>query len=143
MALLNEDLMAKARAAGSAREFLALARENGVELTEEEANTYFNQLNSVSCELSDEELDNVAGGGCHIKEGGEKRVVVTNHCKCFTGRWEYYADESIDPVMLGGLPFPKAGAEDRSSFWSCVAEGCCGKCFYLGFKKGLGYCKIS
>lgn len=37
---INEELMAKARAAKSVEELLALAKENDVELTEEKAN-YF------------------------------------------------------------------------------------------------------
>ena len=53
----------KAKAAKSAEELLAIAKENGLELTEEEAKKYFEQLHKEG-ELSDEELDNVAGGGC-------------------------------------------------------------------------------
>lgn len=139
---MNEELIVKARSAKSAEELLALAKENGTELTAEEANAYFEQL-SKSGELSDEELDNVSGGGCHTKVGGKDRVVVTNHCKCFTGGWEYYADESVDPVLREAIHFPKPGVEDRGSFWAGVAEGCCGNCAHLGFKDGLGYCKIS
>lgn len=63
-------------------ELLTLAKENGKELTKEEAEAYFVQLNK-SGELSDEELDNVAGGGCHNKDG---RLVVTvwYNCSDFT-----------------------------------------------------------
>ena len=63
-------------------ELLTLAKENGMELTEEKAAEYFAQLNK-SGELSDEELDNVAGGGCHNKDG---RLVVTvwYNCSDFT-----------------------------------------------------------
>ena len=38
-------------------ELLALAKENGVEFTAEEAETYFEQLHPKTGELSDEELD--------------------------------------------------------------------------------------
>ncbi len=55
--------MEKARAARSPEELLSLAKESGLELSEEQANTYFEKLNK-SGELSDDELDNVAGGGC-------------------------------------------------------------------------------
>ncbi len=44
-------------------ELLALAKENGIELTGERAREVFNSLHS-SEELADEELENVAGGGC-------------------------------------------------------------------------------
>ena len=43
---------------------MSLAKENGVELTEESAKAYFNKLHPKTGELSDSELDNVSGGGC-------------------------------------------------------------------------------
>ena len=58
---LTPELIAKAKAAKSAEELLALAKENNVELTEEEAKTYFEQLNANGA-VSDDELDGVAGG---------------------------------------------------------------------------------
>ena len=60
---MNEQLIEKAKAAKSAEELMAIAKENGIELTEKEAAEYFAQLNK-SGELADEELDSVAGGGC-------------------------------------------------------------------------------
>ena len=69
----NNELIEKARAAKSAEELMAIAKENGMEMTEEEAAEYFAQLNR-SGELSDDELDSVAGGGCHKKDG---RMVVS------------------------------------------------------------------
>ena len=44
--------------------FRSLAKENGVEMTADEAATYFAQLNPKSGELDDDELDAVAGGAC-------------------------------------------------------------------------------
>ena len=61
----QKKLYEKAKAAKSAEELLSLAKENGMELTSEEAKGYFAQL-SKSGELSDEELSNVAGGGCQV-----------------------------------------------------------------------------
>ena len=69
---MDKELFEKAKEAKSAEELLSLAKANGVELTQEEAAEYFAQLNK-SGEISDEELDNVAGGGCHKKDG---RLVV-------------------------------------------------------------------
>ena len=57
----KEELIAKLKEAKSADEILALAKENGIELTEEKAKELFAELNA-SGELSDEELDEVAGG---------------------------------------------------------------------------------
>ncbi len=78
----QKELLEQAKEAKSAEELMSLAKENGVELTKEEAEAYFAQLNK-SGELSDEELDNVAGGGCHNKDG---RLVVTvwYNCSDFT-----------------------------------------------------------
>ena len=74
----QKELFEQAKGAKSAEELVSLAKENGMELTEEEAAAYFAQLNK-SGELSDEELDNVAGGGCHNKDG---RLVVTVWYSC-------------------------------------------------------------
>ena len=41
---MNEQLLQKARAAKNAEELMAIAKENGVEMTEEEAQAYFAQL---------------------------------------------------------------------------------------------------
>ena len=54
-------MIAKAKTAKSAEELLALAKDNNVELTEEDAKTYFEQLNANGA-VSDDELDVVAGG---------------------------------------------------------------------------------
>ena len=58
------ELIEKAKEAKNPDELMSLAKENGIELTGEDANTYFEQLNSKTGELSDSELDNVSGGGC-------------------------------------------------------------------------------
>ncbi len=66
MIFTNEQL-AKAKQAKSEEELLTLARENGVVLAEEEAEKYFAELHKEG-EISDEELDNVAGGFCENYE---------------------------------------------------------------------------
>lgn len=72
MAVFNEELMKKARAAESVEELMALAKENDIELTRETAEEYFESLNQ-SGEMSDEEMDNVAGGGCGSSSGSDLR----------------------------------------------------------------------
>ncbi|MCM1023706.1 MAG: hypothetical protein NC395_06565 [Prevotella sp.] len=57
------ELIEKARQAKSAEEILALAKENGISMTDETARAHFERLHN-SGEMSDEELDNVSGGGC-------------------------------------------------------------------------------
>jgi predicted ribosomally synthesized peptide with nif11-like leader len=63
---LTPELIAKAKEAKSAEELLEIAKANGVELTAEEAKTYFEQLSANSA-VSDDDLDAIAGGsedGC-------------------------------------------------------------------------------
>ena len=60
MSFTNEQIL-KAKAAKSVEELLALAKENGVELTEDEAKKYFAEWHDEG-ELSDDELANVSGG---------------------------------------------------------------------------------
>ena len=67
---------------------LEIAKANGVEMTSDEAATYFAQLNPKSGELNDDELDNVAGGlgGCFnfgnaIRKGAKVRVLNGQKCR--------------------------------------------------------------
>ena len=80
---LTPELIAKAKAAKSAQELLELAKANNVELTEEEAKTYFEQLNANGA-VSDDELDVVAGGcGETYKVGTKVRFTDGTMCpKC-------------------------------------------------------------
>ena len=61
---LTPEMIEKAKAAKTAEELLELAKANGVEMTADEAATYFAQLNPKSGELDDDDLDAVAGGAC-------------------------------------------------------------------------------
>ncbi|MGN0813042.1 MAG: hypothetical protein ACI4MQ_06015 [Candidatus Coproplasma sp.] len=58
---ISEDLLEKAKTAKTAEELLAMAKEENIELTAEQAAKAFAELNKTG-ELADEELDNVAGG---------------------------------------------------------------------------------
>ena len=91
---MNKELIAKARGTKSAEELFALAKEEGIELTEDHAKELFDQFHS-SDELSDEELDMV-GGGCgssddddedHITINGKKwRIIHDPTQKCLPNR---------------------------------------------------------
>ena len=59
---LTKELVAKAKEAKTSEELMALAKEAGIDMTEESAASLFEQLNSKTGELSDSELDNVSGG---------------------------------------------------------------------------------
>ena len=101
---LTPELIAKAGTAANAEELLALAKDNGIELTETEANTYFRQLNASGV-VSDDELNDVAGGDDGLscpnddadvdapKSGDRVRFKdgrACEHCGCPTGILEKY-----------------------------------------------------
>ncbi len=136
--------MKKAKAAKSADEILALAKENGIEITSEEARETFELLNTTG-EMSDEELDNVSGGGCKTKVDGKEYVIVTAGLDCFTGAYEcnirvvhpeleYPCVELITTKDHGAL---------RMTWGKWGRKGECGCCRWLNFKGGLGYCSKS
>ena len=77
---LTPEMIEKAKAAKSAEELLEVAKENNVEMTEDEAKTYFAQLNPKSGELDDDELDAVAGGACGYAKDGRKIVEAKARC---------------------------------------------------------------
>ena len=72
---MNQELITKAKAAKSVEELLELAKASNMELSEEQAKEYFAQLNPTKGELSDDELDNVSGGGC-----GESKTKYCPNC---------------------------------------------------------------
>ena len=93
---LTPEMIEKAKAAKTAEELLELAKANGVEMTAYEAKTYFAQLNPKSGELSDDDLDAVAGGkaGCltyKAKELADQSIpnIVCPKCGAM-GDWEYH-----------------------------------------------------
>lgn len=90
---VSKELLEKAKAAKSAEELLALAKAEKVELTEEEAAKAFAELNKTG-EISDEELDNVAGGCGDPETPGEPKFNV--------GDQVYY----LDTKPVGPRAFP-------------------------------------
>ena len=62
--IISQELLKRAKEAKSPEELQALAAENGIQVTMEQAEKRYAQLQQSSKELADEELDNVAGGGC-------------------------------------------------------------------------------
>jgi predicted ribosomally synthesized peptide with nif11-like leader len=76
MTNLTPELIAKAKAAKSSEDLIVLAKANHIELTEDEAKTYWAQLNENGA-ISDEELDLVAGGcGTDGEEEKEKNKAL-------------------------------------------------------------------
>mgnify|MGYP006397464479 FL=1 len=67
---ISKELIEKAKAAKTAEELLEMAKAENIALTEEEAAKAFEELNKNG-ELSDEELDNVAGGCAGPYQSGD------------------------------------------------------------------------
>lgn len=59
---LSGELLQKIQACKTPEELAALAKENNIALTAEQAAAYFAELNDLEVELSDEQLNKVAGG---------------------------------------------------------------------------------
>ena len=96
MKRLTSELMEKAKMAKSAEELLGIAKANGVEMTEEEANEYYKQI--TSCELDDDDLDAVAGGSCNPYKDRDKADQNLPNITCENcgtlGQWEYIGQSS-------------------------------------------------
>ena len=141
---MNQELITKAKAAKSVEDLLELAKVSNVELSEEQAREYFAKLNPTKGELSDDELDAVAGGGCETKVDGKEYTVVTSPCKCFTGQYlcnyemrdgYWQLKDRFDHWLTRQSWLETSGREERNNK--------CGSCAHLGFKGGIGYCEKS
>ena len=73
---LTPEMIGRAKTAENVDVLVAIAKENGVELTEDEAKEYFEQLNANGV-VSDDALDVVAGGcGTDGEEEKEKKKAL-------------------------------------------------------------------
>ena len=134
---LTPEMIEKAKVAKTAEELLALAKENNVEMTEDEAKTYFAQLNPKSGELDDDDLDNVAGGAC--QSGSSGRTVVSSGCECFNGQFEHVC---VNP-SAGDYTLRRTDNAGLRKTWAEFAYGYggrCGVCYHLEFEGGTGVC---
>ena len=63
---MYEELLSKAKEAKDEKELLAMAKKEGIDLTEDSVKSLFYRLHSEG-ELSEDELGDVSGGGCQKK----------------------------------------------------------------------------
>ena len=61
-AKITKEMLAKAMECKTPEELIALAKENGIELSAERAKDYLKQLEGIDIQLSDEAMEKVAGG---------------------------------------------------------------------------------
>ena len=122
---LTPEMIEKAKAVKSAEELLALAKENNVEMTADEAATYFAQLNPKSGELDDDDLDAVAGGACGYAKDGRRIVDMGGRChtsfECKNG-----CGRNVDTIT--------------EKCCACGAEWRCYNCISVSFEGGKMYC---
>jgi len=106
----TQEQLEAAKAVKTPEELIALAKENGAEITREQAERF---LNPSFGKLSDEELDNVAGGHgglCHDKRGREVVTLLTV-CVHVNNKEQY-------------------------------TYNCSNKCQYLSYESGIWYCNF-
>ena len=125
---MYEELIYKAKAAKSAQELSDLAKENGIEMTEESAKAYYEKIHK-SGELADEELDNVAGGGCH-HDG--KLVVSALHC---CDEWICHKCGKSQHNTIRGHRCDRETSQEKSNMVAC-----CGNCKYCIYEDSLWLC---
>ncbi len=140
---MKEEVMKKIRAASTAEELLSLAKEENIELSQEEAEALLSNIKEASSELDDSELDNVSGGACTTTIGSHKYKVVTSNHSC--NRWDkgYYIRLFTDELV-----FHNDDNRGLRKVWFDISGGgsgwdhCCGNCIHLQFKGSTGICDI-
>ena len=101
---ISKELIEKAKTAKSAEELLEMAKAENIELNAEEAAQAFAKMNKNG-ELSDEELDNVAGG-C---DGFKPTKWKYNVGDCVIIKEQVYSKSDFTAVIVELLPDPNIG----------------------------------
>ena len=132
---LTPEMLNAAKNAKTAEELMLLAKENGMEMTEESAAAYF-EVTHKTGELSDEELNGVAGGWCY--NDGRPVITVGEQHDCFVCK------EVIPPY--GHCRATRADSYMTALGWKhhCVRDeerlSNCDNCKYKTYEKGLWLC---
>lgn len=124
---MKPELIEKAKTAKTAEELFELAKANGVEITVDDAKTYFTQLNPKCGEIDDNDLDNVSGGACYAGDG---RMVVTVGYVC---------------PDISGCPHCKNSSMRMDSSGCVYCNTCnrqltCKDCNHMSYEGGLWLC---
>lgn len=128
--MTTKEMIEKGKTASTVEELKELAKQDEWDMTDEEANAYFEEVQKYKTqstgELSDDELDDVSGGGCY--KG--KRLVVTTMHSCMEWSCKCGNPSNMTPaelVNLGRCP-------------KCRRGKTCGNCKYCSYEKGLWLC---
>ncbi len=128
----NSDLLQKVQQANSVEELSTFAKKNHLEVSEEEINAYYNRFHKTG-EMTDNELNNVSGGGCH-KTDGRLIVSIWHYCdgfKCGMCKSDRFETHSTKPFVVGS--FSRICSR-------CGATVECKYCAYMTYEKGLWLC---
>ena len=123
----SKELIEKAKTAKSAEELLAMAKAENIEMTAEEAAKYFAELHKTG-ELSDEGLDNVAGGcgGEEITEPKYKEgdlVWISGGFACYTcGRYRAFKVTEVHRSPVGKHTYSVACPDCGEKWWNANVE---------------------
>ena len=123
MMRFTNEIIEKVKTAKSAEELLAMAKAENIELTEEQAAKAFAELSKAG-ELSDEELENAAGGGCgdSNKSGDTPKYSVGQRgCTCVGPNKVYYVIEEVLPKVDGTYQY-RIRYEGNDDWVECVFE---------------------
>ena len=123
----SKELIEKAKTAKTAEELLAMAKVENIEMTAEGAAKYFAELHKTG-ELSDEELDNVAGGcgGEEITEPKYKEgdlVWISGGFACYTcGRYRAFKVTEVHRSPVGKHTYSVACPDCGEKWWNANVE---------------------
>ena len=130
--MTEREMIEKAKDAGSAEELKALAANEGLQMTDEEATQKFDELQKYLAkqkkgELLDDELDDVSGGGCYK----DNRLVVTTFNWC---------DEFVCKCGGRGRILNELNESDSGTCKRCKKRVKCSHCKHCSYEKGLWLC---
>ena len=138
---MNQELLKKARAAKTPEEIKDIMVSNGIEgFSDETAKKYFDYLNRGSGELSDDELEQAAGG-CNTY--GHPTVTCDKKCNCGKFELSYRLGKRMrnDYSTLRNM-WEMMTIGSQSSTAADVYDKC-GYCLHLGFNSsGTGFCEV-
>lgn len=126
---MKNELIEQVKKANSPEELMMLAQENDLKMTLEEAKAYFDQIHAPTGELSDDELDDVAGGTTCYYHNDCPVTTVADVCDLWTCPKCGHGIKNV--VALKNHQCSKGGNYTL----------CCNECKYCSYEDALWLCK--
>ena len=133
---MDNEMIQKAMSAGSPEELLKMALDAGMTgFTEENARAYYSLMHQ-SGEITDEELENAAGG-C---KSNKRRVVTLGYiCPVNYGGWKCKDCLAPNNVCKCWLQPPELSRKFHASIFAWCADTC-STCAWCSYESGIWYC---